>query len=79
MAEPRNERAGIQTVPVPSKSAGETTAAIASGNMDFAFGEVTSVQVVARGGKVRALATAADHVVGTMPDGTGSTATYTAP
>lgn len=68
MAELLNEKAGIQTVHVPFKSAGETTAAVASGTVDFAFGEITSVQELARGGKVKVLAAAADKRVGTMPD-----------
>ncbi len=68
MAELLNEKAGIQTVHVPFKSAGETTAAIAAGTVEFAFGEVTSVQELAKGGKVKVLAAAAEKRVSTMPD-----------
>ena len=62
-----NERAGVKTVYVPFKSAAETATAVASGTVDFAFAEVTAVQELAKGGKVKVLAVTADKRVATSP------------
>lgn len=63
MGELLNDRAGLQTVHVPFKSAGETMTAVASGTVDFAFAEVTAVLELAKGGRVKILAVAADQRV----------------
>ena len=60
MGELLNDRAGLQTVHVPFKSAGETMTAVASGTVDFAFAEVTAVLELAKGGRVKILAVAAE-------------------
>lgn len=62
-----NEKAGVQTVYVPFKSAAETATAVASGTVDFAFAEVTAVQELAKGGKVKVLGVTADKRVATSP------------
>ena len=68
MGELLNERAQIDTVHVPFKGAGETMTALASGTVDYAFAEVTAVQELAKGGRVRILGVAADERVTTAPD-----------
>lgn len=68
MGELLNDAARIQTVHVPFKGAGETMTAIAGGTVDYAFAEVTAVQELARGGRLRILAVAADKRVATSPD-----------
>ena len=68
MAELLNDRAGLQTVHVPFKSAAETMTAVASGTVDYAFAEVTAVLELARGGRVKILAVAADRRVDMAPE-----------
>jgi len=68
MGELLNDAAKIQTVHVPFKGAGETTTAVAGGTVDYAFAEVTAVQELAKGGRVKILAVAADKRVATSPD-----------
>ena len=68
MGELLNDSAGIQTVHVPFKGAGEAMTALAAGTVDYAFAEVTAVQELARGGRVKVLAVAADQRVATSPD-----------
>lgn len=68
MAELFNESARVQTAHVPFKGAGEAVVAVVAGTVDYAFAEVTSVQELARGGKLRALAVAADRRMPVLPD-----------
>lgn len=68
MGELLNDAAQIQTVHVPFKGAGETMTAVAAGTVDYAFAEVTAVQELAKGGRVKVFAVAADKRVGTSPD-----------
>ena len=68
MGELLNDVAKVQTVHVPFKGAGETTTAVASGTVDFTFAEVTAVQELAKGGRVKVFAVASDKRVGTSPD-----------
>lgn len=68
MGELLNDMAGVQTVHVPFKSAGETMTAVASGTVDYAFAEVTAVLELARGGRLKILAVAADKRVGNAPE-----------
>lgn len=68
MGELFNDAAQVQTVHVPFKGAGETTTAVAAGTVDYAFAEVTAVQELAKGGRVKVLAVASDKRVGTSPD-----------
>ncbi|MBF5005226.1 Bug family tripartite tricarboxylate transporter substrate binding protein [Diaphorobacter caeni] len=68
MGELLNDTAKVQTVHVPFKGAGETTTAVASGTVDFTFAEVTAVQELAKGGRVKVFAVASDKRVGTSPD-----------
>lgn len=68
MGELLNDMGQIQTVHVPFKGAGETMTAVASGTVDYAFAEVTAVLELAKGGRVKVLAVAADQRVGNAPD-----------
>lgn len=68
MGELLNDAAKVQTVHVPFKGAGETMTAVASGTVDYAFAEVTAVQELAKGGRVKVLAVAADKRVDSSPD-----------
>lgn len=68
MGELLNDVAGVRTVHVPFKGAGETATAVAAGTVDYAFAEVTAVQELARGGRLKILAVAADRRVATSPD-----------
>lgn len=68
MAELFNETAGVDTLHVPYKGASEAVTAIASGQTDFAFAEITSTLELARSGRVRALAVAAEKRVATLPE-----------
>ena len=68
MGELLNDAAQIQTVHVPFKSAGETMTAVAGGTVDYAFAEVTAVQELAKAGRVKVLAVAADKRVANLPD-----------
>ncbi|RKJ99331.1 Bug family tripartite tricarboxylate transporter substrate binding protein [Alicycliphilus denitrificans] len=68
MGELLNDMAGVQTVHVPFKSAGETMTAVASGTVDYAFAEVTAVLELARGARLKILAVAADKRVGNAPE-----------
>ena len=68
MGELLNDAAKVQTVRVPFKGAGEAMTAVASGTVDYAFAEVTAVQELAKGGRVKVLAVAADKRVATSPD-----------
>lgn len=68
MGELLNDAAKVQTVHVPFKGAGETATAVAAGTVDYAFAEVTAVQELARGGRLKILAVAADRRVGTSPE-----------
>ncbi|MPM54496.1 hypothetical protein SDC9_101274 [bioreactor metagenome] len=68
MGELLNDTAKVQTVHVPFKGAGETMTAVASGTVDYAFAEVTAVQELAKGGRVKVFAVASDKRVGTSPD-----------
>ncbi|MDR0225863.1 MAG: tripartite tricarboxylate transporter substrate binding protein [Burkholderiaceae bacterium] len=68
MGELLNDVARVQTVHVPFKGAGETATAVAAGTVDYAFAEVTAVQELARGGRLRILAVAADRRVPSSPE-----------
>lgn len=68
MGELLNDTARIETVHVPFKGAGETTTAVASGTVDYTFAEVTAVQELAWGGRVKILAVASDKRVSTSPE-----------
>jgi tripartite-type tricarboxylate transporter receptor subunit TctC len=48
---------------VPFKGAGEAVTAVAAGTVHMAFAEMTSAQELVKGGKLRALAVAADQRV----------------
>jgi len=63
MAELFNDAAKVQTRHVPFKGASEAVTAVASGTVDLAFAEMTSAQELVKGGKLRALAVAADQRV----------------
>ena len=67
MAELFNDAAKVQTTHVPFKGAGEAAIAVVSGTVNMAFAEITSVQELARSGKVHALAVAADKRVAALP------------
>lgn len=67
MSELFNDVAQVQTSHVPFKGAGEAVVAVVSGTVDMAFAEITSVQELARSGKVHALAVAADKRVPALP------------
>lgn len=68
MGELLNDAAKVQTVHVPFKGAGETATAVAAGTVDYAFAKVTAVQELARGGRLKILAVAADRRVLTSPE-----------
>lgn len=67
MAELFNDAAHVQTSYVPFKGAGEAVIAVVSGTVDLTFAEITSVQELAKSGKVHALAVAADKRVPALP------------
>jgi tripartite-type tricarboxylate transporter receptor subunit TctC len=62
-----NDAAKVHTAHVPFKGAGEAVIAVVSGTVNMAFAEITSVQELARSGKVRALAVAADKRISALP------------
>lgn len=66
MAELFNDAAKVQTHHVPFKGAGEAVTAVASGTVDLAFAEMTSAQELVKGGKLRALAVAAEKRVAAL-------------
>ena len=68
MGELFNDVAGIKTVHVPFKGAGDTMTAVASDTVGYTFAEVTAVQELAKSGKVKALAVASTQRVGTSPN-----------
>ncbi|MET1116864.1 MAG: tripartite tricarboxylate transporter substrate binding protein [Comamonas sp.] len=68
MGELFNDSARVATVHVPFKGAGEAMTALASGTVDYGFAEVTAVQELAKGGRVKVLAVASDKRVSTSPD-----------
>jgi tripartite-type tricarboxylate transporter receptor subunit TctC len=63
MAELFNDAAKVQTRHVPFKGASEAVTAVAAGTVELAFAEMTSAQELVKGGKLRALAVAADQRV----------------
>jgi tripartite-type tricarboxylate transporter receptor subunit TctC len=58
MGELFNEIAGTDTVGIPFKSATDSVIAVASGNVNFSFVEISSTLELVRSGKIRALAIA---------------------
>jgi tripartite-type tricarboxylate transporter receptor subunit TctC len=68
MAELYNDAAQIQTAHVPYKSAAEALTAVASGQVDFSFADITAALPLIQGGKVRPLAVAAERRTPTLPD-----------
>ena len=67
MSELFNDTAKVQTSHVPFKGASESVIAVVSGMVDMTLAEITSVQELAKSGKVRALAVAADNRVAALP------------
>lgn len=67
MAELFNDAAKVQTSHITFKGASESVVAVVSGQVDMAMAEITSVQELAKSGKVRALAVAADKRVAALP------------
>jgi tripartite-type tricarboxylate transporter receptor subunit TctC len=67
MSELFNDAAKVHTAHVPFKGAGEAVIAVVSGTVNMAFAEITSVQELARSGKVHALAVAADKRISALP------------
>ena len=63
MAEAFNDAARVQTHHVPFKGAAEAVTAVAAGTVNFAFAEMTSAQELVKGGKIKALAVAAEKRV----------------
>lgn len=63
MAELFNDAARVQTHHVPFKGASEAVTAVAAGTVQMAFAEMTSAQELVKGGKLRALAVAAEKRV----------------
>ncbi|MEN3293190.1 MAG: hypothetical protein V7642_2443 [Burkholderiales bacterium] len=61
MAELFNDMAGVKTVHVPYKGASDALAGVASGTVDLTFADFTAAQALVKGGKVRALAVAAER------------------
>lgn len=68
MGELLNDTAKMESMHVPFKGAGETMTALAAGTVDYAFAEVTAVQELAKGGRVKVLAVASDVRVPSAPD-----------
>lgn len=68
MGELLNDAADIKTVHVPFKGAGDTITAVASNTVGYTFAEVTAVQELAKGGRVKALAVASNQRIGTSPE-----------
>ncbi|WP_410087705.1 Bug family tripartite tricarboxylate transporter substrate binding protein [Variovorax sp. N23] len=68
MSELFSDAARVQTTHVPFKGAGEAVLAVVAGTVHMAFAEITSVQELAKSGKVQALAVAADKRTAALPD-----------
>ena len=68
MGELLNDTAKMESVHVPFKGAGETMTALAGGTVDYAFAEVTAVQELAKGRRVKVLAVASDVRVPNAPE-----------
>ena len=67
MSELFNDAAKVQTSHVPFKGAGEAVIAVVSGMVDMTFAEITSVQELAKSGKLRPLAVAAEKRIPALP------------
>ncbi|WPB58396.1 tripartite tricarboxylate transporter substrate binding protein [Xylophilus sp. GOD-11R] len=67
MAELFNDMAAVDTRQVPFKSAAEALTAVASGTVDLSFADITAALELVKGGRVRALAVAADRRAGALP------------
>jgi tripartite-type tricarboxylate transporter receptor subunit TctC len=63
MGELLNTMAGVQTVYVPFKGAGDAVTAVAGNTVDFTFAEVTAARGLAQDGRVKAVAVASDQRV----------------
>lgn len=63
MGELFNDAAKVQTVHVPFKGASEAITSVASGVVEYAFAEVTAVQELVKGGRLKALAVASNQRV----------------
>ncbi len=68
MGELLNDAAKIETLHVPFKGAGETMTAVSSGTVDYTFAEVTAVQELAKGGRVKVFGVASDKRVASSHD-----------
>ena len=67
MGELFNDMAGVDIRQVPFKSAAEALTAVASATVDLSFADITASLELARGGKVRPLAVAAERRAGALP------------
>jgi len=67
MAEMFNDMAGVDTRQVPFRSAADALTAVASGTVDLSFADITAALELVKGGKVRALAVAAERRAGALP------------
>ena len=67
MAELFNDEAKVQTYHVPFKGAADAITAVASGNVQMAFADVTGAFELVKGGRLRALAVAADKRIPALP------------
>ncbi|MCZ2495290.1 tripartite tricarboxylate transporter substrate binding protein [Xylophilus sp. Kf1] len=67
MAEMFNDMARVDTRQVPFRSAAEALTAVASGTVDLSFADITAALELVRGGKVRALAVAAERRAAALP------------
>lgn len=62
------DKAGIQLLNVPYKGAPDAVNATLSGQTDLGFSDITATMELLRGGKIRALAIAADQRLAGLPD-----------
>lgn len=68
MGELFSDKAGIQLLNVPYKGAPDAVNATLSGQTDLGFSDITATMELLRGGKIRALAIAADQRLAGLPD-----------
>jgi tripartite-type tricarboxylate transporter receptor subunit TctC len=68
MGELFNDVAKVQTVHVPFKGASEAITSVASGVVDYAFAEVTAVQELVKGERLKVLGVASNQRVAASPN-----------
>ena len=68
MGELFNDVAKVQTVHVPFKGASEAITSVASGVVDYAFADVTAVQELVKGERLRVLGVASNQRVAAAPN-----------